>query len=72
MKTPSTLRRSRDIPRWNVEADVLVVGLGCAGASAALEAAAGGAAVVVAERASAGGGTSALSGGVLDLGGSPL
>ncbi len=55
--------------RWDVEADVVVVGLGAAGACAALEARECGADVVVLERAGAGGGTSALSGGLLYLGG---
>ncbi len=51
------------------EVDVLVVGLGCAGASAALEADAAGARVVVLEQRSGGGGSSALSGGEMYLGG---
>ncbi|MBW2314009.1 MAG: FAD-dependent oxidoreductase [Deltaproteobacteria bacterium] len=59
----------RDIEAWDAECDVLVVGLGCAGASAALAAAEAGADVLALERASAGGGTSALSGGVVYLGG---
>lgn len=49
--------------------DVLVVGFGCAGATAAIEAAEAGASVIVLERASAPGGSSALSGGELYLGG---
>jgi 3-oxo-5alpha-steroid 4-dehydrogenase len=69
MNTASSLRRTKDVKNWNVETDVLVVGFGCAGASAALEATAAGAEVVVVERASAGGGTSANSGGVIYLGG---
>ena len=48
---------------------MLVVGLGCAGAAAALEASRGGAETLVLERAGGGGGTSAMSGGVLYLGG---
>lgn len=51
-----------------VSCDVLVVGLGCAGATAAIEAAEAGASVVALERASAPGGSSALSGGELYLG----
>lgn len=50
-------------------ADVLVVGYGCAGATAAWEAATAGASVLVLERASGPGGTSALSGGEVYLGG---
>ncbi|HEU5008094.1 MAG TPA: FAD-dependent oxidoreductase [Jatrophihabitantaceae bacterium] len=49
--------------------DVLILGLGCAGAAAAIEARAAGADVLVLERASAGGGSSALSGGEIYLGG---
>jgi len=54
---------------YDLEADVVVVGLGIAGACAAIEAASAGAEVVVLERASGGGGTSAQSGGVIYLGG---
>jgi succinate dehydrogenase/fumarate reductase flavoprotein subunit len=49
--------------------DLLVIGLGITGAAAALEARARGADVLVLERATAGGGTSALSDGVIYLGG---
>ena len=69
MSKPFEVRRSGQVSRWDLEADVLVVGLGCAGASAAIDAAAAGADVVVVERGSAGGGTSAMSGGVIYLGG---
>jgi 3-oxo-5alpha-steroid 4-dehydrogenase len=55
--------------RFDEEADVLVVGLGAAGAAAALEASRAGADTLVLERGAAGGGTSAMSGGVLYLGG---
>lgn len=51
-----------------IEADVVVVGLGCAGAAAAYEAARAGAAVVVLDAAGPGG-ASAMSGGELYLGG---
>lgn len=55
--------------RFAEEADVIVVGLGAAGAAAALGAREAGSSVLALERASAGGGTSALSGGVIYLGG---
>jgi 3-oxo-5alpha-steroid 4-dehydrogenase len=58
-----------DVARWNGEADVVVVGLGCAGACAAVEASEAGADVLVLEAAALGGGTSAMSGGLLYLGG---
>jgi 3-oxo-5alpha-steroid 4-dehydrogenase len=67
--TTSGVRDPRAIGRWDAEVDVLVVGLGAAGAAVALEAAGAGAGTLVLERASGGGGTSAVSGGVLYLGG---
>jgi len=60
---------SHRVDAWDVEADVVVVGLGCAGACAAVEAAEAGADVLVLEAAAAGGGTSAMSGGIIYLGG---
>ena len=53
---------------WDIEADVVVVGFGAAGACAALEAAQAGAEVVVLDRFG-GGGATALSGGVVYAGG---
>jgi len=53
---------------WDETVDVVVVGLGAAGACAALEAAEGGAQVLVLDRLN-GGGASALSGGVMYAGG---
>jgi 3-oxo-5alpha-steroid 4-dehydrogenase len=53
---------------WDVQADVVVVGFGAAGACAALEAAWAGAQVVVIDRFG-GGGATALSGGVVYAGG---
>jgi glycine/D-amino acid oxidase-like deaminating enzyme len=53
---------------WDLEADVVVVGFGAAGACAALEAAASGASVILIDRFS-GGGATALSGGVVYAGG---
>ncbi len=58
-----------DVPEFHHETDVLVIGYGCAGAAAALEAAAAGASVTILERASGPGGSSALSGGEIYLGG---
>lgn len=58
-----------EIAHWHAQADVVVVGLGIAGACAALEAQAAGAEVLVLERAGGGGGTSANSGGLIYLGG---
>jgi succinate dehydrogenase/fumarate reductase flavoprotein subunit len=63
------VRDPREIESFEEETDVLVVGLGAAGAAAALEAARAGADTLVLERAAGGGGTSAMSGGVLYLGG---
>ncbi|MFO0687307.1 MAG: FAD-dependent oxidoreductase [Myxococcota bacterium] len=57
------------IASFDEQVDVLVVGLGCAGAAAALGAVAAGAKTLVVERAGGGGGTSAMSGGVIYLGG---
>jgi len=65
----AAVRDVREIRRFDLESDVLVVGLGAAGAAAALEASRRGARTLVIERASGGGGTSALSGGVVYLGG---
>lgn len=53
---------------WDREVDVVVVGVGLAGAAAALEAAAGGVRVLALDRLS-GGGASRLSGGVVYSGG---
>lgn len=59
----------RNIPGFDEEVDVLVVGLGCAGAAVALGARERDANTLVVERAGGGGGTSAMSGGVIYLGG---
>ncbi|MFF2732443.1 FAD-binding protein [Streptomyces sp. NPDC058008] len=66
---PVTPVRAASVTRYDTEADVLVVGFGCAGAAAAFEAASAGADVLVLERAGGPGGSSALSGGELYLGG---
>jgi len=57
------------LPHFDEEVDVLVVGLGVAGAATALSAVEAGAETLVLERAGGGGGTSAMSGGVVYLGG---
>lgn len=62
-------RRAGEIGSWDVASDVVVVGCGCAGAAAAIEAARHGAEVVLMERAGGPGGASALSGGWIYLGG---
>ncbi|OUC80747.1 FAD-dependent oxidoreductase [Gordonia lacunae] len=54
---------------WTDEADVVVAGLGVAGAAAAIEAARAGADVVALERLGGGGGAAAMSGGFIYLGG---
>ncbi|MBY0399013.1 FAD-dependent oxidoreductase, partial [Myxococcota bacterium] len=57
------------ISRWDAETDVVVVGFGAAGASAAIEAANAGAKVILVEVASGSGGTSAMAGGDIYMGG---
>ncbi len=69
MGRAAAVRPAHRVARWDREADVVIVGLGAAGACAAIEAAASGAEVLVLERASGGGGTSALSTGQIYLGG---
>lgn len=54
---------------WSDEVDVVVIGFGIAGGSAALEAARAGARVILLERAAVYGGTSAMAGGHFYLGG---
>jgi len=62
-------RRAAAISRWDMETDVAVLGCGGGGVSAAIEARDGGADVVIFEAASGPGGSTALSAGVLYLGG---
>ena len=57
------------VAEWSDEADVVIVGLGCAGVCAAIEAKLAGADVLVLERASGGGGVTAMAAGHLYLGG---
>jgi 3-oxo-5alpha-steroid 4-dehydrogenase len=65
MTSPLTVRQ---IDEWADEADVVVVGFGAAGASAAYEAATAGAEVLVLERTGAAGGAAAMSDGFVYLG----
>ena len=59
-----------DLPaKWDEEADVVVVGLGAAGAASAIEACRAGAKVVILERAPVSGGSTVLCGGLLYMGG---
>jgi succinate dehydrogenase/fumarate reductase flavoprotein subunit len=58
-----------DVPQWDREADVIVIGQGVAGTCAALEAHRAGAEVLIVERASGGGGASGMSSGIFYLGG---
>ena len=51
--------------RWDIEADVVVLGTGAAGMTAALAAVEGGAKVAILEKSSHVGGTTAVSGGVV-------
>lgn len=57
------------VPSWDITTDVVVVGAGAAGLSAAISAAEAGADVTVLERFGGVGGASALSGGLIYLGG---
>jgi len=68
LEIPEVVRAS-NVEQWADEADVVVIGLGAAGACAAIEARRAGAEVLVLERASGGGGSSAIAGGHLYLGG---
>ncbi|HEY9311075.1 FAD-binding protein [Williamsia sp.] len=57
------------VDEWTDEVDVVVVGCGVSGGSAAVEAATAGARVLVLERAAVAGGTSSMAGGHFYLGG---
>ena len=58
-----------NVPHWDIETDVAIVGFGGAGACAAIEAAEAGAAVALFELSSTAGGSTALAGGEFYLGG---
>lgn len=58
-----------DVPQWDFETDVAVIGFGATGACAAIEARTAGAKVILFERNSGSGGASALSGGEIYIGG---
>ena len=60
---------SAAVKSWQAETDVLIVGGGGAGISAAIEAADAGAKVIVLEAASEAGGSTALAGGLIYMGG---
>lgn len=68
-RVPVTPIDAAEIAAYDHETDVLIIGYGCAGASAALEAHDAGTEVILLERQSGGGGSSALSGGEMYLGG---
>ncbi|WP_195666382.1 FAD-dependent oxidoreductase [Eggerthella lenta] len=58
--------------RWDKEADVVIVGFGAAGSAAAIEATEAGSSVIIIEKSETGGGSTALNGGFIYLGGTPL
>lgn len=61
--------KASEITEWDRQVDVIVVGCGAAGVSAAIEARVSGAEVLALEAAGEPGGTSAMSGGLIYLGG---
>ncbi|MEV6065336.1 FAD-dependent oxidoreductase [Nocardia sp. NPDC052001] len=64
-----TPRAAGEVSNYDIETDVLVIGYGAAGASAAFEAARTGARVLILDRSGGAGGASAMSGGEIYLGG---
>ena len=58
-----------EVPAWDFETDVAIIGFGASGACAAIEAADAGAKVMLFERNSGSGGASGLSGGEIYIGG---
>ncbi len=71
MAETATVRplRSSEVSTWDLQADVVVVGFGVAGACAAIESARAGADTLVLERTGGWGGAAAMSGGFIYLGG---
>jgi len=67
--TPARPLPVEDVPHWDIQTDVAIVGCGAAGSCAAIEARSAGAEVAVFEAASAGGGSASLSGGEVYIGG---
>ncbi|UJJ31577.1 FAD-dependent oxidoreductase [Halopseudomonas maritima] len=71
-QTPFSPGRAIDldqVPQWDLQTEVLIVGFGAAGACAAIEARQAGAEVAVLEVSGDGGGSAALSGGEVYVGG---
>ncbi len=66
---PSQPRKASTVSRWDRETDVVVIGMGAAGASAAIGARTHGAEVLILEAASGAGGTTAMAGGLIYMGG---
>ena len=69
LATSSALATGANSPTRESEYDVVVIGLGAAGAAAAIEARAAGASVCVLEKAARGGGSTLRSGGTIYMGG---
>lgn len=67
--SPREALAANDVESWDIEVDVLIAGSGAAGTSAAIEARRAGAETLVLEKLLKLGGSSALSGGVIYLGG---
>tara|TARA_R110002049_G_scaffold52091_1_gene146319 strand:- start:90 stop:1562 length:1473 start_codon:yes stop_codon:yes gene_type:complete len=67
--TPESSIDAASVEHWHSETDVLIVGGGGAGISAAIEAADAGARVTVLEAASEAGGSTAMAGGLIYMGG---
>jgi 3-oxo-5alpha-steroid 4-dehydrogenase len=67
--SPTRALSLREVSRFDLESDVVVIGQGAAGGAAAIEAARAGADVLVLERMTRGGGATALSTGLTYFGG---